>query len=484
MKDWGIQGIMTLKIARLLKPVAALAAAGALLTGCVSADALLGTTTMEAKGPAPAAPEPRLGDDWQAPEPAERRGFDTGKTVVTLGFDDGNASQYPAAQVLTDLGLRGTFYVNSSVLDTEGYLSRNQLDTMVRAGHEIGGHGVQHRNLKFLDEDEMLRQICWDRQNLLDWGYQAANFAFPEAGSTKNIEAAAELCGYNSARGLGAVESVIGCEGCGSGESFKPANLFQLKAPAMIDADWTLQDMKDLVLNAERDNADWVSITYHHTCPEACNELSIDIGVFEQFATWLKEREKTTGTVVRTTDEVIKGQVLPVGQAPSRAPVAQGNIVVNSDITQAPRVDDFSRCWQASSYGRNTGSAKVAAGGAGEGDGLHLEVTDYQDGDFKFLQRLDLGECASDVIPGQRYKMSAKYKSTTTTQFVVYLRDSRGDWLYWTASDWLKPSGESTQAAWISPEIPEGFTGLSFGLSLFSEGELDADDIEMSVYTD
>lgn len=475
-----------MKLARgaMVRLLACCATVGLALTGCVSAESLISSPTKMAKGPAPDAPQTRLGTDWQAPEPSARRPFDRDKTVVSLTFDDGNASQYAAVEAMEDLGLKGTFFVNSSVLDTEGYLSRVQLDTMVANGHEIGGHSLQHRNLRFLDEDEMLRQICWDRENLLTWGYQVTNYAFPEAGTNKAIEEAVEACGYNSARGLGAVASVIGCEQCGAGESFAPKDPYRTRAPAMVDPDWSLQDMKDVVLNAEKTNADWVQLTFHHFCPEACNEVSTDLDQFKEFLQWLAARERTDGTAVRTVDEVIGGAVQPVGTAPSRIAQTEGNLVVNSNFSEPPRVDDFRRCWQGARYGNNDGVAEVSANGVGGGDGVNLKLTRYTDGDVKFLQRLDLGECAPQVIPGTRYKMTATYNSTTNTQFVVYLRDAQGDWLYWTASDWFAPSEEAGEATWIAPEIPEGFTGLSFGMSIFSPGEMNADDIEMSVYTD
>src|SRR5690606_353673 len=99
-----------------------------MLTGCVSADVLLSSATMEARGPGPQAPQSRLGVGHQAPELAERRGFAPQATVVSLTFDDGNAGQFSAIEVMDERDLEGTFFVNSSVLDTEGYLSLEQLD--------------------------------------------------------------------------------------------------------------------------------------------------------------------------------------------------------------------------------------------------------------------------------------------------------------------------------------------------------------------
>lgn len=455
-----------------------------MLTGCVSADVLMSSATMEARGPGPQAPQPRLGTGHQAPELADRRGFDPQATVVSLTFDDGNASQLSAIEVMDELDMEGTFFVNSSVLDTEGYLSLEQLDQMVVNGHEIGGHGVQHRNLAELDIEEAQRQICLDRKNLVFWGYHGTSFAYPEAGTSAAVEEATQLCGYNSARGLGNVASVIDCEECRVSESFTPDNPMHTNAPAMVDNSWRAQDMKNLVLNAEEDGGGWVQVTYHHVCPGACNELAVDLEDFEEFATWLKKREEATGTVVRTVDEVIGGEQQPVVDVEFDAVRGEGNLVINSGFDRSPHADGVSRCWQSGSYGTNTGTASIVNQGNNASAAIQLEVADYIDGDFKFLQRLDLGECATDVVTGARYRMKADYKSTTSAQFVAYLRDERGDWLYWTASPWLEPSDELAESVWIAPHVPEGFTGIAFGMSLFSDGTLVADDVEMTYFGD
>ncbi|PQZ97009.1 polysaccharide deacetylase [Arthrobacter sp. MYb224] len=467
-----------------MKMLVAFLSAGALLTGCVSADVLFSSPTMKAKGPAPAPPEPRLDTVHQSPPQLERRDYDRDKTVVSLTFDDGNASQHEAVKILDEIELEGTFYVNSSVLDSPGYFSRAQLDAMANTGHEIAGHGVQHRNLSDLEPVETVRQICMDRKNLSNWGYQVTSFAFPEAGSNPAIEQAVADCGYNSARGLGGIESVTGCEGCGYAESFDPKNIWHTLAPAMVDADWTVEDMQNLVLNAEENGGGWIQITFHHLCPSSCNEISVQTEDFAQFVSWLKDREQKTGTVVRTVDEVVGGPIRPIVDEPELPANTEGNLVVNSGFSEQPRGDDFSRCWQAAGYGKNNGHARVEPKATNDSDGVRLEITNYRDGDFKFLQRLDLGECATQIIPGERYEMKATYSATTTAQFVLYLRDPQGDWLYWTASDWLAPTDAAKEAVWVAPAIPEGFTGLSFGLSLFSEGILHADDVEMSVYSD
>ena len=44
-------------------------------------------------------------------------------TVVSLTFDDGNADQLNAAQIMNNYGIDGTFYIASGVINTPNYLT-------------------------------------------------------------------------------------------------------------------------------------------------------------------------------------------------------------------------------------------------------------------------------------------------------------------------------------------------------------------------
>jgi hypothetical protein len=61
-------------------------------------------------------------------------------------------------------------------------------------------------------------------------------------------------------------------------------------------------------------------------------------------------------------------------------------------------------------------------------------------------------------------------------QFVAYYRTAAGGFAYWTSSPYLPASGNWTQATWTTPALPAGATGISFGLSIFSNGTLTVDD--------
>src|SRR4051812_4198970 len=90
-----------------------------------------------------------------------------GATVVSLTFDDAFADQMPAAAMLGAAGLPATFFVMSNAVGQPGHLSAADLAALIAAGHEVGGHTLDHPDLPMLAPDEQRHQICDDRQALL-----------------------------------------------------------------------------------------------------------------------------------------------------------------------------------------------------------------------------------------------------------------------------------------------------------------------------
>src|SRR5688572_33185739 len=66
-----------------------------------------------------------------------------GATVVSLTFDDGDASQYAVKDLLASRGMHATFFVNSAKVGTGSfYMSWAQVDALDAAGNEIAGHKI------------------------------------------------------------------------------------------------------------------------------------------------------------------------------------------------------------------------------------------------------------------------------------------------------------------------------------------------------
>ena len=120
--------------------------------------------------------------------PAQGGGH-TPRTVVSLTFDDGDADQMAAAQVLHRYRLPATFYIITGAVGTPGYVTLPDLRQLAADGNEIGGHTVSHLRLTALSTAEARRQVCESRSILARWGYRAISFAYPGGASSPRTEA-------------------------------------------------------------------------------------------------------------------------------------------------------------------------------------------------------------------------------------------------------------------------------------------------------
>jgi peptidoglycan/xylan/chitin deacetylase (PgdA/CDA1 family) len=83
-----------------------------------------------------------------------------GGAFYALTFDDGRTSDYTEAfPVLQEHGLRATFFVVPTLVDTQGHVTWGQLREMAAAGMEIGSHSLTHPFVDRLDEAGLRREF-------------------------------------------------------------------------------------------------------------------------------------------------------------------------------------------------------------------------------------------------------------------------------------------------------------------------------------
>ena len=429
-------------------------------------------------------------------------------TVVSLTFDDSNADQMQALPIMQQYGVNGTFYTISGVVGAPNYLTLANLQTIAAAGNEIGGHTVTHPDLTTVPSDEAVRQICDGRVTLTDWGFRVTSFAYPYAALNPTVEADVKNCGFNSARGLGDIASAHSEPGVTElAEKVPPADPYDLAAVDEIDTSWTPAQMEAVVTNAEKAGG-WVIFTFHHICSgTGCDSLSITPADFTTFVAWLKTQQDVS---VKTVDSVIGGAVQPAVAGPPapahglvnpslETPGAATPTVdtpTSSDTTTtttAPTASDSTapaaaaaaadtvlpECWTGAGWGTNTPTWANTTDAHSGSNAVNLNITGYTSGDAKLLPTLDLGGCSPTVTPGTAYNLGTWYKSTGTTQFALYYRDSAGAWYYWTSSPYFAAASDWTQATWTTPAAPAGATGISFGLALIANGSLTTDDYSL-----
>lgn len=395
-------------------------------------------------------------------------------TVISLTFDDSNADQLIAAKTMRQLRMPGTFYTVPSVIGTPGYMTIDDLRQLHRDGSEIGGHTVNHPDLTAVSSDEATRQVCQARNTLSGWGFPQISFAYPYATLTSDTESIVRDCGYNSARGLGDVRSRFGCQDCDAAESIPPADPYSLAALDQVDSTWTLTDLTNAVTAAERTGG-WLIFTFHHICAgQTCDPLSISPGTFERFATWLAaHRLLRPTTTVKTVGQVVGGTVRPPIEPPA-APATAGALANSSFET---RSGDDAACWTPYSWGRNDAAFSLTADAHTGSSAAQVTMANHANGAVGIYPTFDTGGCTPAAAPDHTYTVSAWYKSTSTVQFVAYVRNSRGGFEYLTSGPYLSPSSTWAKATWATPQLPTGTSGISVGLSLFGDGTLIMDDI-------
>jgi peptidoglycan/xylan/chitin deacetylase (PgdA/CDA1 family) len=83
-----------------------------------------------------------------------------GGAFYALTFDDGAASDYAVVfPILRELGVRATFFVVPTLVDTPGYVGWAELREMVAAGMEVGSHSLTHPFVNALDRGGLVREF-------------------------------------------------------------------------------------------------------------------------------------------------------------------------------------------------------------------------------------------------------------------------------------------------------------------------------------
>ncbi len=181
--------------------------------------------------------------DFAAPEP-----------VITLTFDDAALSQYQyAAPIIKAAGQKATIYVPSGLIGTEGYMTWNNLVSMVQEGWEVGGHSVDHSELPLLTPEEIEAQVRDNYELLAAHGLQPVSFATP-FGAYDNTVIADIASYFENHRGYHDI-----------GYNAWPYNEYLLYVQ-QITNQTTLAEVESWIQEATANNY-WLIIVFHEILP-------------------------------------------------------------------------------------------------------------------------------------------------------------------------------------------------------------------------
>jgi peptidoglycan/xylan/chitin deacetylase (PgdA/CDA1 family) len=294
---------------------------------------------------------------------------------VSLTFDDGVQNQYTLGfrRALQPHHLNGTFYNISGLNGVDPqHMTWAELTALNDGGNEIGGHTVDHVNLK-TDPDTAHKtfEVCQDRQNMIDHGFYPTSFAYPEGAYDATAEGIVQGCGYATGRAAGGID--VAGQGAGPvyTETIPPKDTFATRtvfdAPVGTPPNVppiSLAHLEAAVTAAAQHGGGWVPLVFHQICsqtfdPDEYASCISDYGPIEldtlnAFLTWLQT------------------------SAPPRTSVETVSQVINGPDTQSPistLTCDGSPC-QSSSYGGSTTVSLAGKDPGGSGVAATYYTTD------------------------------------------------------------------------------------------------------------
>ncbi|MGD0274328.1 MAG: polysaccharide deacetylase family protein, partial [Gaiellaceae bacterium] len=396
------------------------------------------------------------------------------RTVVSLTFDDGRISQWTTRDLLKNHGMNATFYLNSGTVDTSGFLSWAQVNSLAADGNEIGGHTIDHPHLTLIPSGDARAEICDDRTALIAHGFAMSSFAYPFGESNPAVEALAAECGYTSARiTTGILGSAPWCntptEHCPTAETIPPWNPYNIRATGSVTNTTTLAELESFVTSAEQNGGGWLPFVFHDIGGGA--EYSISETDFTAFLDWLSLR-RSKGTIVRTVGEVMNGSVNPPPPGP--------NLLQNPSFEIDTNTDGVPDCWTPSQWGANDGSWTEITSDHTPGTAIKGVITSWTSGERRFMVDRS-SQCAPPVTPGHSYHVTGWYKGTLPPYLAVFWDDGSGSFSLGSADspDFPVSSGWH-EISWTTPPAPAGATALSIALTIAgATGDITIDDFSL-----
>jgi hypothetical protein len=234
-------------------------------------------------------------------------------TIVSIEWHDGNRDSIGALRILTAHAMHATWLVNTDPIlaGNPANLTPKQLQRIETTGNEVGGHTLDHVNVQPLPVDEARREVCDDRNNLLDMGLHPTTFAYPFASFDAGSEDVVHYCNYNDA----SATAGLTLKGPAA-NTVPPADPYAVRTVNAIKKSTKLATMERYVANAEAfaqaNGSAWVVFVFHHLCDKGvkCGPYVVSPAKFADFLTYL-QGQAANGVVVQTMAGVSGGAVKP-----------------------------------------------------------------------------------------------------------------------------------------------------------------------------
>ena len=216
------------------------------------------------------------------------------RPLVSITFDDGWESSFKnGVPLLAKYGYAATFYLTPSALDTENFMTSQNVDALVAAGHEIASHGYQHLDFTTLApeavDDQLSHAAAYFHQvRKLD----AIQFSTPFGTSDNEVTYAAEKY-YSSLRTTD--------DGINTRQNFDPYHLLVL----YIGNDTPANKLAEALADAQALNG-WLIVVYHRVDTNTKGEPVIAPAQFQTQLDVIKRSHITVMPVGAALHEITK----------------------------------------------------------------------------------------------------------------------------------------------------------------------------------
>lgn len=121
-----------------------------------------------------------------------------GKIDIILTFDDGHRSGYSLAlPILSESRLKAAFFITTGWTGKDHFLTPEEIKKLHDSGMMIGSHGISHRFMTDLTDDELAAELTGSKESLESIiGEKVTSFSAPGGRIDDRVGAAAVKAGY------------------------------------------------------------------------------------------------------------------------------------------------------------------------------------------------------------------------------------------------------------------------------------------------
>ena len=305
------------------------------------------------------------------------------------------------------------------------------------------------------------RPDCFSRSG---WGDHDVTWKLTDDAHSGDVAQSLTIAGYQSGdRKLLITESEACAPAVTPGQSYNLSVAYKSTAGASLTvfrhsaAGWTYwTDLRSLPAVGA-----WTEVTAATPdVPAGTDQITFGVSLF------------ANGTLI-TDDYAME----PVGGPPPPPPADE--LTYNGNLEQGGTTPAG---WFLAGWGDAQVSGGVIADAAVGGTRAYaLTLSGRTVGDFKLLPT----EARSPAVqPGEIYRLSVWYRSTSASNAITVFTHTASGWQYWTDIATLPVSAGWSQATVDTPAIPAGVDAIAWGVSLSANGTLVTDDYSTKLVGD